>query len=74
MPFEEQAVSIFAGTNGYLDSLPVDRVTEYESAMLGWMRSENGALLGDIRSSGDLSDDNRAKLKAALDTFAKQFA
>ena len=57
-----------------LDAIPVDAVTRYESEMLNWMRSEHSGLLGDIRASGDLSDDNRAKLKEALDAFAKQFA
>jgi F-type H+-transporting ATPase subunit alpha len=74
LPFEEQSVSIFSGTNGYLDAIPTDQVTRYESEMLSYMRAEHGALLGDIRSSGDLSDDSRDKLKAALDAFAKQFA
>jgi F-type H+-transporting ATPase subunit alpha len=74
LPFEEQAISIFAGTNGYLDSLPVNRVTDYEAAMLSHMRAEHAGLLKDIRESGDLSDDSRAKAKAALDAFGKTFA
>jgi len=74
LPFEEQAVSIFAGTNGYLDPLPVERVTEYEAAMLSHMRAEHADILGEIRSSGDLPDATRDKLVAALDAFAKQFA
>ena len=74
LPFEEQSVSIFAGTNGYLDAIPTGDVTRYESEMLSHMRSEHADLLGAIRSSGDLSDDSRDKLKAALDAFAKQFA
>jgi len=74
LPFEEQSVSIFSGTNGYLDAIPTGDVTRYESEMLSFMRSEHADLLGDIRSSGDLSDDSRAKLVAALDAFAKQFA
>jgi F-type H+-transporting ATPase subunit alpha len=74
LPFEEQAVSIFTGTSGYLDAIPVDRVTVYEAEMLSWIRSEHADILEEIRSSGDLADDTRAKLKAALDTFAKQFA
>ena len=74
LPFEEQSVSIFSGTSGYLDAIPVRDVTRYESEMLSWIRSEHADLLGDIRSSGDLSDESRAKLKAALDAFAKQFA
>jgi F-type H+/Na+-transporting ATPase subunit alpha len=74
LPFEEQTVSIFAGTQGYLDSIPTDRVTEYEAAMLSHVRSEHGALLDDIRNSRDLSDGTRDKLKDALAAFGKQFA
>ncbi len=74
LPFEEQTVSIFAGTNGYLDSVPVNRVTEYEAEMLRWIRTEHGALLTDIRDSRDLSGDATAKLKAALEAFGKTFA
>ncbi len=74
LPFEEQTVSIFAGTNGYLDALPVNRVTEYEAELLSWLRAEHGGLLADIRNSRDLGNDAKDKLVAALDAFAKQFA
>ena len=74
LPFEEQTVSIFAGTNGYLDALPVDRVTAYEDAMLSHMRAEHADILQAIRESGDFSDETKGKLASALDAFAKQFA
>jgi len=74
LPFEEQTVSIFAGTNGFLDNIPVTRVTEYEGEMLSWMRSEHSALLGDIRTSKDLGDASKSKLIEALTAFGKQFA
>ena len=74
LPFEEQTVSIYAGTNGYLDAIPVDRVTEYEAAMLSFMRSEHGDVLADIRESKKFEGETADKTKAALDTFAKQFA
>ena len=74
MPFEEQAVSIFAGTNGYLDAVPVDRVTAYEADMLAFMRSDHADVLKTIRESGDFTDDTKAKVVAALDAFAKKFA
>ena len=74
MPFEEQTASIFAGVNGYLDAIPVDAVTRYESALLADLRANHADLLKAIRDSKDLSDDSRAKLKAALDAFAKTFA
>ncbi|MBU3076560.1 F0F1 ATP synthase subunit alpha [Sphingomonas quercus] len=74
MPFQEQVASIFAGTNGYLDTIPVSDVTRYEQAMLSFLRSEHAAVLEGIRTSRDLSDDLKAGLKAALDAFAKTFA
>ncbi|WP_170002331.1 F0F1 ATP synthase subunit alpha [Pseudopontixanthobacter vadosimaris] len=74
MPFQEQTVSIFAGTNGYLDAVPVDRVTDYETAMLGYMRSEHADILTDIRETRNFDDDVKARTVKALDTFAKQFA
>jgi F-type H+/Na+-transporting ATPase subunit alpha len=74
LPFEEQTVSIFAGTNGYLDAVPVNRVTDYEAQMLSWMRAEKGDILAEIRDSRDFSDETKAKLREALDAFAKQFA
>src|SRR5881628_592022 len=48
MPVEEQVASIYAGTQGFLDSVPTDAVTRFESALLSHMRSEHGELLGKI--------------------------
>ncbi|WP_095011649.1 F0F1 ATP synthase subunit alpha [Tsuneonella mangrovi] len=73
MPFEEQTVSIFAGTNGYLDAIPVDQVTEYEAAMLTHMRAEHADILKEIRDSKAFEDGTKEKLVKALDAFAKQF-
>jgi F-type H+-transporting ATPase subunit alpha len=74
LPFEEQVVSIFAGTNGYIDSIAVADVVRYEAAMLADMRANNKDVLKAIRDSKDLGDDTKAKLKSALDQFAKTFA
>jgi F-type H+-transporting ATPase subunit alpha len=74
LPFEEQVVSIFAGTNGYIDSVPVADVVRYEAAMLADMRANHGDVLTAIRDSKDLADDTKGKLKSALDQFAKTFA
>ncbi|WP_133364890.1 F0F1 ATP synthase subunit alpha [Qipengyuania sediminis] len=74
MPVEEQVVSIYAGTNGYLDAVPTDRVTDYEEQMLSYMRHEHGDTLKTIRDTGKFEDDSAAKVKDALATFAKQFA
>jgi F-type H+-transporting ATPase subunit alpha len=74
LPFEEQVASIFAGTNGYIDTVPVNAVVRYETGMLAYMRSDHADILGAIRDSKDLTDDTKAKLKAALEAFGKTFA
>ena len=74
MPFEEQTVSIFAGTQGYLDNVPVPQVVRYEAAMLADMRANHKDVLTMIRDTRDLGDEAKGKLKGALDQFAKTFA
>ena len=74
MPFEEQTASIFAGTNGYLDSVATTDVSRYEQAMLAYLRSDHADVLKAIRDTKDLGDDAKKGLVAALDAFAKIFA
>ncbi len=74
LPFEEQTVSIFAGTNGYLDGVGVNDVTRYEEAMLSHMRSNHKDILKAIREAKDLKDDVKASLQDALAAFGKTFA
>ena len=74
LPFEEQTASIYAGTNGHLDSVAASDVVRYEAAMLAHMRSEHADILKTIRESGDLADDTKAALEAALTAFGKTFA
>jgi len=71
---EEQVVVIFAGTSGYLDPLPVHRVRAFENGLLTHLRGKHAAVLEAIRASGELSDDTRKQLVAAIDAFAKSFA
>jgi F-type H+-transporting ATPase subunit alpha len=71
---EEQVAVIFAGVNGYLDKLPVNKVGDFERGFLALLRSEHKDLLGEIRDKGELTDDIRAKLRTAADAFAKVFA
>ena len=74
MPFEEQTASIFAGVNGYLDTVPVTDVTRYEEAMLADLRANHAGVLTKIRETKDLGDEAKGGLKSALDAFAKTFA
>jgi F-type H+-transporting ATPase subunit alpha len=50
MPVQEQVVSIFAGTRGYLDDLPVEDVRRFETELLDQMRTRHGALLDSVRT------------------------
>ena len=74
MPIEEQVVSIFAGVNGFLDAVPVDAVTRFESALLSHMRSDHADVLGKIRDTKTLDDETAAELKAIIGDFVKTFA
>jgi F-type H+/Na+-transporting ATPase subunit alpha len=74
MPIEEQVASIYAGTNGFIDTVDVGAVTRYEAAMLSFLRSEHPEILKTIRDTKTLDDDTAAKLKDALTGFGKTFA
>jgi F-type H+/Na+-transporting ATPase subunit alpha len=71
---EEQVAVIFAGVSGYLDRLPVNKVSEFEQGFLALLRSEHKDMLAQIRSKGELDDAIREALRAAADGFAKVFA
>jgi F-type H+/Na+-transporting ATPase subunit alpha len=74
LKMEEQVVVIYAGVNGYLDPLPVNRIKAFEDGLLAHTRSKHADILDAIRKSGDLSDDVAGKLKSAVESFAKSFA
>jgi len=65
----ELAFSLFAANEGFLDDVDVDKVTDFESAMLSYVRTEKADLLNDLNESGDYSDDIAAKMKSALEDF-----
>jgi len=74
LKMEEQVCVIYAGVNGYLDPIPVNRVRAFEDGLLGVLRAQNTDLLNGIRDTRDLGDDLAAKLKGVVEGFAKTFA
>ncbi|KQM63207.1 ATP synthase subunit alpha [Sphingomonas sp. Leaf17] len=74
MPFEEQTVSIFAGTQGFIDAVPVKDVVRYEQAMLADIRANHPHILTDIRDKREMTKDTTDALKSALTAFGKAFA
>jgi F-type H+-transporting ATPase subunit alpha len=71
---EEQVAVIFAGANGYLDSVPVNKVGDFEKTVLSALRGKYADVLKTIATEKQLSDDTRAKLKSALDDIKKTYA
>src|SRR5438477_1055650 len=71
MPVEEQVLSIFAGTKGFVDDVPVGDVRRFEADLLEYFRSRHADLLDAIRNEGALPDET--KLGEAVTGFKEQF-
>jgi F-type H+-transporting ATPase subunit alpha len=65
----EMAVSIFAANEGFLKTIPVNKIGDFEAAMLSYMNSTQAELMKHINKTGDYNSDIAGKLKAALETF-----
>ena len=74
LKMEEQVSVIYAGVNGYLDPIAVNKVRDFESGLLTLLRSKHGDILEDIRKTNDLSDATGGKLKDVVDGYARTFA
>ncbi len=73
LPVEKQIVAIFAGTNGYLDDLPVESVRKFEKELYTFLDTERKDILQEIREKKTLDDELKEKIKKALDTFKSKF-
>lgn len=71
---EEQVVVIYAGVNGYLDTLEVSQVGPFEQGLLEKVHGSHSEILDAIRSEKELSDTSEAALKKVVDEFAASFA
>lgn len=70
---EEQVVVIFAGTRGFLDGVPVAKVSAYEAELLSELRSSGASILATIKEKKALNDDIEAQISAFLDGFTKGY-
>ncbi len=73
MPVEQQVLSIFAGTSGFLDDLNVDDVQRFERDLLKYIEAKYGSLLAQIAAKKQIEDSVREQLKAALAEFKERF-
>jgi F-type H+-transporting ATPase subunit alpha len=72
-PVENQVVSIWAGTNGYLDEVPVEDVARFEHDFLDFLKRSHAGILTTIRETLDLTEDTKTALKDAITEFRKGF-
>jgi F-type H+-transporting ATPase subunit alpha len=73
MPVEEQVVSIFLGTRGHLDTVPVDDVRRFEHDFLEHMRLSESDILTEIRESEQFGEDVEKRVVDAVNEFKKSF-
>ena len=70
---EREAVSVWSGTSGNLDDVPVEDIRRFDAEFLDHVERNHNAIFESIRTSTDLSDDNISSLEKAIGDFKKQF-
>jgi F-type H+/Na+-transporting ATPase subunit alpha len=73
LPVEKQVLIIFAGTNGFVDDLPLTALKKYEKELYSFMESKHPEIFADILKKRELDNDLRAKLTKALEEFKGTF-
>jgi F-type H+-transporting ATPase subunit alpha len=73
MPAEKEVMSLYSGTRGYLDSIPVDKVGQYEQQMLTFVERKYPDILAEIKEKNIIGDSLDEKMAAALKEFAEVF-
>ncbi|MFP3158602.1 MAG: F0F1 ATP synthase subunit alpha, partial [Hydrogenobaculum sp.] len=73
IPVEKQIIAIYAGTNGYLDDIPVSSVRKFEMELYGFLDANFKDLLDELRTKKAIDDSVKSKLKTALDKFKASF-
>ncbi len=69
MSLENQVMIIFAGTNGYCDGIPVEKMKAWETAFLRFMETSYPEVGQDIATRKQISDETRPRLEDALKAF-----
>ena len=70
---EKQIALIFAGSQGFLDKVELERISEFEEKLYDYLDASHSSILSNIRETGGLSDEDSNKLKNALSDFVKGF-
>ena len=73
MSVEKQVLVIYAGLNGFLDEISLDKVSQFESEFLDYVATNNQSIFDNIKNSGKLEEKNEEELKNTLGEFIKTF-
>jgi F-type H+-transporting ATPase subunit alpha len=65
----EMAASLFAANEGYLDDVPVEKITDFEAALHAYLNSSHADLMNKINAKGDWNDEIASELRAAIEAF-----
>lgn len=74
MPVDDQIIVIFAGTQGFMDDLPIDAIRPFEEGLLRYIRSEKQNIKKEIMDKKALDDELKAKISEAITAFKKTFS
>lgn len=74
VPIEEQVAVIFAGTQGFIDDVPVQRVADFCEGLRAYLRSQHRELLATIAREKELGDESDTELRAAITAFHNSFS
>ena len=74
MEFCDQISSMYAATRGFMDDVEVERIREFESGLLDFLRSSKSDILADLKERAVIDDDIEGRLKAAINEFKKSFS
>ena len=71
---EREVISVWAGTTGRLDDVPVEDIRRFDAEFLDYVERNKAEILDAIRSTSDLSDDTVSVLEATIEEFKRQFS
>jgi len=73
LPMEKQVSILYAGTNGYLDALPVDMLADYEAELYNYIESNDPSIFSDLKEEQEFTDAIKEKIDKALTSFGETF-
>ncbi len=73
LPMEKQVTIIYAGSNGYLDKLPVNALADYEKELYSYIESNDPSIFADLKEKKEFTAEIKEKLNKALTSFGETF-